>query len=96
MVFRPRDTCVFLLQVLSEADFDRLKANARRSGAGSDGWRVLSWGLFLIVTRDGFRWEKYESKTRHGRSAKGADLILRTKEDFESYPLLKTVSEWTV
>jgi len=95
-IFRPRDTCVFLLQVLSEADFERLKANARRSGAGSDGWRVLGWGLFLIITRDGFRWEKYESKTRHGRSAKGADLVLRTKGDFDSCPLLKTVSEWTV
>ena len=52
------------------------------------------WGLFLIVTEHGFRWEKRESKTRHGNFKKKdyGDFILKTKSDLDKYPFLYEMS----
>ena len=74
---------------MSERDYAALQ---RKSC--SEGYKSLLWGLFLIVTEHGFRWEKRESKTRHGNSKKKdyGDFILKTKSDLDKYPFLYEMS----
>ena len=88
-IFRPRPTTIYTFRIMSERDYAALQ---RKSC--SEGYKSLLWGLFLIVTEHGFRWEKRESKTRHGNSKKKdyGDFILKTKSDLDKYPFLYEMS----
>ena len=84
-----RDVTLFTLQIMSDVDFETLKRNAKQSGMDN-----LGWGLFIVVKKDSYRLELYQSKTRsagdYNPNADSGDMVLEGTEEFKAiHPFLE-------
>ena len=90
--FSLRETTVWLFQVLSQADWEWLLANKNQASM-----HKLWFGLFVIVTEDGYRLVKRENKGRSGEDYRTRD----DQADFDitdlsPYPFLEDYLDMAV